>query len=56
VVRVRAPESWVTLGSNSYAVEEVEALVPRLRRLDPDLVRELKLAIWDWMKKFEEGA
>jgi hypothetical protein len=56
VVRVRAPESWVTLDSNSYNVEELEALVPRLRRVDPDLVKELKLAIWDWMKKFEEGA
>jgi hypothetical protein len=56
VVRVRAPESWVTLDSNSYTVEEVEALVPRLRRVDPDLVKELKLAAWDWMKKFEEGA
>jgi hypothetical protein len=56
VVRVRAPESWVTLDSNSYTVEELEGLVPRLRRVDPDLVKELKLAIWDWMKKFEEGA
>jgi len=56
VVRVRAPESWVTLDSNSYSVEELEGLVPRLRRVDPDLVKELKLAIWDWMKKFEEGA
>jgi hypothetical protein len=56
VVRVRTPESWVTLDSNSYTVEELERLVPRLRRVDPDLVKELKLAIWDWMKKFEEGA
>jgi hypothetical protein len=56
VVRVRAPESWVTLHSNSYTVEELEALVPRLRRVDPDLVKELKLAAWDWMKKFEGGA
>jgi hypothetical protein len=56
VVRVRAPESWVTLDSNSYTVEELEELVPRLKRVDPDLVKELKLAIWDWMKKFEEGA
>lgn len=56
VIRVRAPESWVTVWSNSYALEEVEALVPRLRRVDPDLVRELKLATWNWMKKFEEGA
>ena len=56
VVRVRAPESWVTLDSNSYTVEELEGLVPRLMRVDPDLVKELKLAIWDWMKKFEEGA
>lgn len=54
VVRVRAPESWVTLDSNSYNVEELEALVPRLRRVDPDLVKELKRAAWDWMKKFEE--
>ena len=54
VVRVRTPESWVTL--DSYTVEELERLVPRLRRVDPDLVKELKLAIWDWMKKFEEGA
>lgn len=56
VVRVRAPESWVTVWSNSYTVEEVEALVPRLRRVDPDLVKQLKLATWDWMKKFEEDA
>jgi hypothetical protein len=55
VVRVRAPESWVTIWSNSYTVEEVEALVPRLTLLDPDLVQELKLAAWDWMRKFEEG-
>lgn len=54
VVRVRAPESWVTLDSNSYTIEEVEALVPRLRQVDPDLVKELKVAAWDWMKKFEE--
>jgi hypothetical protein len=53
VVRVRAPESWVTLDSNSYTVEALEGLVPRLRRVDPDLVRELKRALWDWMKKFE---
>jgi hypothetical protein len=56
VVRVRAPESWVTLDSNSYTVGDLEGLVPRLRRVDPDLVKELKLAIWDWMKKFEDGA
>jgi hypothetical protein len=56
VVRVRAHESWLTLWSNSYTVEEVEALVPRLRRVDPDLVEELKLAVADWMRKFEEGA
>jgi hypothetical protein len=56
VVRVRAHESWLTLWSNSYTVEEVEALVPRLRRGDPDLVEELKLAVADWMRKFEEGA
>jgi hypothetical protein len=56
VVRVRAPESWVTIWSNSYTIEEVEALVPRLRRVDPDLVKELKLAAWDWMRKVEEGA
>lgn len=55
VVRVRASESWVTISSNSYTVEELEALVPRLRRVDPDLVKEMKLAAWDWMKKFEEG-
>jgi hypothetical protein len=29
---------------------------PSPERVDPDLVKELKLAIWDWMKKFEEGA
>jgi hypothetical protein len=46
----------VTLDSNSYTVGELEGLVARLRRVDPDLVKELKLAIWDWMKKFEEGA
>jgi hypothetical protein len=56
VVRVRAPESWVTICGNSYTVEELEGLAPRLRRVDPDLVKELKLAIWDWMKRFEEGA
>lgn len=55
VVRVRAPQSWVTLWSNSYTVEEVEVLAHRLRRVDPDLVQELKLAVWDWMRKFEEG-
>jgi hypothetical protein len=46
----------VTLWSNSYTVEEVEALVPRLRRVDPDLLKQLKLAAADWMRKFEEGA
>ena len=56
VVRVRSPESWVTLDNNSYTVEELEALVPLLRRVHPDLVKELKFAIWDWMTKFEEGA
>jgi hypothetical protein len=56
LVRVRAPESWVTIWSNSYTVEEVEALVPRLRRVDPDLVQVLKLAAAAWMKKFEGGA
>jgi hypothetical protein len=56
VVRIRAPESWVTLWSNRYTVEEVAALAPRLRRVDPDLVRDLKLAAWEWMRKFEEGA
>jgi len=34
----------VTLHTNGYTVEELEALVPRLRRVDPDLVKELKLA------------
>jgi hypothetical protein len=56
VVRVRVRETWVTLWSNSYTVEEVEALVPRLRRVDPDLLKQLKLAATDWMRKFEEGA
>ena len=56
VFRIRVPESWVTLWSNRYTVEEVEALTPRLRRVDRDLVKELKLAVWDWMRKFEEGA
>jgi hypothetical protein len=56
VVRVRVRETWVTLWSNSYTVEEVEALVPRLRRVDPDLLKQLKLAAADWMRKFEEGA
>ena len=56
VVRVRAHESWVTIWSNRYTVEEVEALVPRLRRVDNDLVTKFKPAVADWMRKFEEGA
>jgi hypothetical protein len=54
VVRVRLGESWVTLWSNSYTVQEVEALVPRLKRVDLDLLKRLKLALADWMSKFEE--
>jgi hypothetical protein len=56
VVRVRAHESWVTIWSNSYIVEEVEALVPRLKRVDEDLVRVFKLAVTDWIRKLDEGA
>jgi hypothetical protein len=46
----------VTIWSNRYTVEEVEALVPRLRRVDNDLVMKFKPAVADWMRKFEEGA
>jgi hypothetical protein len=56
VVRVRAPESWVTIWSNSYTIEEVEALVPRLRQVNEDLVTKFKLAVAEWMRNFEEGA
>lgn len=54
VIRVRIGESWVTLWSNSYTVGELDPLVPRLKRVDPDLLDQLKLALADWMRKFEE--
>ncbi len=54
VVRVRIDDSWVTLSSNSYTIEELQALVPRLRRVDANLLERLRLALADWMNKFEE--
>jgi hypothetical protein len=54
VIRVRIDESWVTLWSNSFSLEELQALVPRLKRVDPDLLDRLRLALADWMRKFEE--
>jgi hypothetical protein len=54
VVRVCIGEAWVTLWSNSHAVDEVEALVPHLKRVDPDLLKRLNLVLADWMRKFEE--
>jgi hypothetical protein len=56
VVRVRAPESWVTLWSNRDAVEEVEALAPRLTRVDSDLVEQLQTALAEWMRRYDQGA
>ncbi len=54
VIRVRIGGSWVTLWSNRYTLQDLEALVPRLKRVNADLLQRLKLALTDWMSKFEE--
>ncbi len=54
MVRVRVGEAWVTLSSSSYTVDELEALVSCLKRVDRDLLKRLRVALADWMRKFEE--
>jgi hypothetical protein len=53
-VRVRVDDAWVTLSSSSYAIEELERLVPRLKRVDAELLGRLRAAFADWTRKFEE--
>jgi hypothetical protein len=54
VVRVRIGEAWVTLSSSSHTIEELEVLVPRLKGVDAELLERLRVALADWMRKFEE--
>jgi hypothetical protein len=54
VVRVRIDESWVALSSSSFTVDELEGLVPRLSRVDAELLDRLRRALADWMRRFEE--
>ena len=54
MVRVRIDESWVALSSSSFTIDELEELVPRLSRVDADLLEGLRRALADWMRRFEE--
>jgi hypothetical protein len=53
-VRVRIGDAWATLSSSSYSIEELEVLVSRLRRVDAELLERLRVALADWMRKFED--